>query len=440
MGSRPEMTEGANPTERGWHTIALAFGLVLLCVWPIAAQPRTAAQFCTGTSTLRPPAAPSQASGGGIGAILPGTYILVICSIDSSGKYSAPSSPIVAAVSAAYYLAGSISFATPRWDLDTAGYELFIGVPLGSDSAYSTPSAAQLAILTSYLGPQMVGSNLKMLPNTIEVDSIPLEALPPGVRSLPYSQPTGAINGKITAGALPPGLSLNTAPVVNGASTSTGTVSGTPTSSGSFAFSLTVTSATAQPSTATQQFALTISEPLKQFTVTPSAVRFSASQADLELGKMVSQAVAISSVQNVGNFACTVASSQPWITGFEGGPNPRPVPTCPTTLLVVLDDAYKFQPSNYTAVLTLAADGFASTTIPVTLTITASPTPVSSNAPIVQAVTNGGSGGSVSFNSLISIWGKNLSTGAQSTTSFPWPTSLGNTQVSFCDASRSLTA
>jgi len=60
--------------------------------------------------------------------------------------------------------------------------------------------------------------------------------------------------------------------------------------------------------------------------------------------------------------------------------------------------------------------------------------------PVVQAVTNAGSNGPVSFNSLVSIWGQNLSAITVSAATFPWPTTLGNTQVFFCDASNGSTA
>lgn len=56
-------------------------------------------------------------------------------------------------------------------------------------------------------------------------------------------------------------------------------------------------------------------------------------------------------------------------------------------------------------------------------------------SPLITAVTNAGSGGTVSFNSLITIRGENLSITTATPATIPWPTSLGDTQVSFCDAS-----
>jgi uncharacterized protein (TIGR03437 family) len=53
----------------------------------------------------------------------------------------------------------------------------------------------------------------------------------------------------------------------------------------------------------------------------------------------------------------------------------------------------------------------------------------------LTAVANAGSGGSaVSFNSVVTIWGKNLSSAPVPASTFPWPNTLGSTQVSFCDA------
>lgn len=288
--------------------VALAAALTFVAAMPARAQAiRTAGQLCSGASAVaKPPLVPLQAQTGAPGTILQGTYIVVICSIDNTGKYSAPSNPIVGVLGPGGYGAGAIDIGGVQWyeSGSATGYELFIGVSLNPFPCCGVAaSTAQLAILTSYGGPQILGSNLSVLPASITVSSIPTEALPAGLLGSPYSQelPWASITGTggpITAGALPPGLSLN----------SRGLVSGTPTSGGTFLFSVTVSAttltATGVPSqiTVTQQFAIAI---LNQFTVSPNSVSLSASQNDLDLGNMVMQAVVIGSVQSVGNFPCS---------------------------------------------------------------------------------------------------------------------------------------
>lgn len=282
----------------------LRLAVVVAPLWNLNAQAvRTAAQLCSGTSAVRPPMVASQAQTGGPGAILPGTYIVVICSIDSTGKYSAPSNPIVAVLSSGYYLAGDIeigSNGTLQWAPNTAGYELFVGVPLDS-SPYSTPSTAHLSILTSYVGPQILGSTFKALPTSITVSSIPTEALPPGLLGSSYSQPTGATGGSIVSGALPPGLSLN----------SNGLISGTPTSGGTFLFSVLVTNAIVKPvvpspGTVTQQFSITVTQP---HNLSSSSVSFQV-QSHQIIGNLYTT-VTVSG--NAQNQPITLTQTQPWI-------------------------------------------------------------------------------------------------------------------------------
>ena len=232
---------------------------------------RTAAQFCSGTSAVKPPTTSSQAYLGSPGSFLPGgSYIMVVCAIDSSGKYSAPSSRITAATPLDYSSLGySISTPSLFWSSDTAGYELFLGTAWASRyESYIQPDANALV---SYLGPKLVGSSMPTLPTSITVSSILTEILPFALQGQPYSQPvlipnTGVIyktppfTWSLAGGNLPQGMSFD----------STGLISGTPAIGGTFTFSGRITNTTGQ--SAVQQFSMTVTQPLN-IALAPSASR-----------------------------------------------------------------------------------------------------------------------------------------------------------------------
>jgi hypothetical protein len=75
---------------------------------------RSAAEICSGEASVKPPVVGQQAFIGQPGLILPGTYIIVICAIDSNGKYSAPSTPIVA-VAPPVYPTSDVEFGVAEW-------------------------------------------------------------------------------------------------------------------------------------------------------------------------------------------------------------------------------------------------------------------------------------------------------------------------------------
>jgi len=94
--------------------------------------------------------------------------------------------------------------------------------------------------------------------------AISISSLPAGTLGVTYSQSLTATGGVtpyswgITSGALPAGLTLS----------SSGTISGTPTSAGSFSFTVRVSDSQAQPAAATAQLSITINAPPLAITTT----------------------------------------------------------------------------------------------------------------------------------------------------------------------------
>ena len=110
-----------------------------------------------------------------------------------------------------------------------------------------------------------------------------------------------------------------------------------------------------------------------------NTVSFAATIADIANAKTLSQSITIGSDQGAASFPCTIAGSQRWIIGFEGGIAPVSVPTCPTIFQVMIDPRCVFPIGSYSALLTLAAQDYLSATITITLTV--SPTPPDLNGP-----------------------------------------------------------
>ena len=189
---------------------------------------RTAAQFCSGTSAVKPPTTTRQGYVGSPGSFLPGgSYIMVVCAIDSSGKYSAPSSRITAATPLDYSSLGySISTPSLFWSSNTAGYELFLGTAWASGyESYIQPDANALV---SYLGPKLVGSSMPTLPTSITVSSIPTEILPSAIQGRSYLQSvlvpdngviykTPPFTWSLAGGNLPQGMSFDSTGLYRGA-------------------------------------------------------------------------------------------------------------------------------------------------------------------------------------------------------------------------------
>jgi len=126
----------------------------------------------------------------------------------------------------------------------------------------SVPTAGTYAF-TVMVADSSIPALTAILPVSLKIDAIvvsPGQTPPAGVHGTPYGFGFAATGGNlplswtVTAGTLPPGLTLNP----------DGTLSGTPTAAGStpFAFTVTVTdSSTPTPATNSVAYAITISEP-----------------------------------------------------------------------------------------------------------------------------------------------------------------------------------
>jgi Zn-dependent metalloprotease len=124
--------------------------------------------------------------------------------------------------------AESISVSNPAagdWYLDLSGYQEYSGVTL---NAVTTGAASQLQITTESLASGQIGIAYS--------------------RDLAASGGTLPYRWQLDSGSLPPGLTLST----------TGTISGTPTTVGSFNFMIRVADSAATPATATKLLTLTI--------------------------------------------------------------------------------------------------------------------------------------------------------------------------------------
>jgi hypothetical protein len=390
---------------------AIFFGSVC----PINSQDiRSAADHCSGESSVKPPLVGQQASIGQPGSILPGTYIVVICAIDNNGKYSAPSTSIVAVVPPGHPT--GVAFGVAEWQLNTVGYELFIGVPLGPGSPYSPPSQAQRALLTSYLGPKRIGQGLPALPVEIVILSIPLEELAPAVQGLPYSEPIYV--GSLARGQLPPGLSLNTA----------GLIVGTPTAAGTFAFWA--------GGQSVQQFAIIVQQ---QLTISPSSVSFHVQQVQNQ--PIAGAGYAVVTVSgNAQNRPITFTQTQEWIiatiqTAVPGGA----VVCCPTTIIAAVEaNAFK-SPGHYTGSLSLNISGFIAGKIDYSVDVLAPKTPPPpAYDPTIQlsSLVNAASfGRDMAVGSLVSLSGTNLADDIYLAPQHQFPTSLGGVSIAICQTS-----
>ncbi|HET6574009.1 MAG TPA: choice-of-anchor Q domain-containing protein [Fimbriiglobus sp.] len=152
--------------------------------------------------------------------------------------------------------------AFPNYDLlntDDGGLTKTLSLNAGSPAIDAGSNAAATGLATDQRGPGFVRiSNGVVDIGAFEVQ-VPVvvdpATLPNGVQGIAYSQtltvsgPVGPFTFTVTAGTPPPGITLS----------NTGTLSGTPTQAGTFAFSVTATNATAEAGS--RAYTLTIGPP-----------------------------------------------------------------------------------------------------------------------------------------------------------------------------------
>ena len=353
---------------------------------------------------------------------------MVVCAIDSSGKYSAPSSRITAATPLDYSSLGySISTPSLFWSSDTAGYELFLGTAWASRyESYIQPDANALV---SYLGPKLVGSSMPTLPTSITVSSIPTEILPSAIQGRSYLQSvlvpdngviykTPPFTWSLAGGNLPQGMSFD----------STGLISGTPAIGGTFTFSGRITNTTGQ--SAVQQFSIAVTQPLN---IAPGSVSF-----QVQSHQIIGTAYTVVTVSgNAQNQPITFTQTQPWIIATIQIPSPSAAIVCCPTTIIASVDPFQFNSSgSYSGSLGINVPGFSTGTINYSVQVLTPPPPppVSYDATIkLTSVVNAASfGKDFAVGSLVTLYGSNLASGTFSAKGLPLPVSLGDVQVTTC--------
>jgi uncharacterized protein (TIGR03437 family) len=390
---------------------------------------RTAAQLCSGISTVKPPISASQGGISQSGSLLPASvYVIVICAIDSDGKYSGPSLRITAATPLDYSSLGySISTPSLFWSSNTAGYELFIGTAWASGSeSFSEPDASALI---SYLGPKLIGAAMPTLPASISVSSIPTEILPSGVQGRPYSQfvlvpnasviyQTPPFTWSLAGGNPPAGFSLD----------STGLISGTPTTGGTFVFSGRITNTTGQ--SAVQQFSITVTQPLN---VSVASVSFQVQNHQI----VGTGSIVVTVSGNGQDQSITFTQTQPWIIATIQTSSPgAAVVCCPATIIASVDPSQFNSPGSYSGSLSINVSGLTAGTINYSVQVLTPAPPVTPTFdPTIKltSVVNAASfGKDFAVASLVTLFGSSLASGTSSAQSLPLPVALGDVQLATC--------
>jgi uncharacterized protein (TIGR03437 family) len=389
---------------------------------------RSAAQLCNGASDTLPPLTSSQGYVGSPGSILPaGLYVMVICAIDPTGKYSVASSRISTATPLEYSILGySISTPPLFWSPNTSGYELFLGTGWQSGSSFIQPDTSTLQ---SYLGPKMVGPSMPTLPTSLTVSSIFSEVLPSAKQGIPYSQSIVVIDPNavpkvppftcsIASGSLPPGLSLNSA----------GIIGGTPTSAGTFAFSARIVNSTL--SAVVQQYSLTIEQ---QLTISPGSASF-----QVQDGQIVGTGqIAVTVSGSANSQPITFTQTQPWIIAtIQTAVPSAAVVCCPTTIIASVNP-FAFGPvGSYVGSLGIAVPGFTTGTfnysvqvLPPKVTL---PPPYDPSIKLTSVSNAASFGKDFAVGSLATLFGSNMASGTYSAQNVPLPTSLGDVSVATC--------
>ena len=183
----------------------------------------------------------------------------------------APTTLTDGAVTAAYIESITASGGIGTYTYDVTAGALPAGLTLASDGTLSgTPTASGTfnftVTATDQTTPAATGSQsytLIIIPPTITLNPL---LLPDGAVTATYNEPVTASGGvgtytyDVTAGGLPTGLTLSTG----------GVLSGTPTASGTFNFTITATDQTTPAATGSQAYTLTIAPPT--LTLSPAAL------------------------------------------------------------------------------------------------------------------------------------------------------------------------
>jgi hypothetical protein len=354
---------------------------------------------------------------------------MVVCAIDSSGKYSAPSSRITAATPLDYSSLGySISTPSLFWSSDTAGYELFLGTAWASRyESYIQPDANALV---SYLGPKLVGSSMPTLPTSITVSSILTEILPFALQGQPYSQPvlipnTGVIHKtppftwSLAGGNLPQGMSFDSTGLYNQWNTCDWRHVHLFWPNHKYDRAIGSAAVLHDRNTATQYC--------------PSSVSF-----QVQSHQIIGTAYTVVTVSgNAQNQPITLTQTQPWIIATIQTPSPgAAVVCCPTTIITSVDPSQFNSAGSYSGSLGINVPGFTTGTITYAVQVLAAPvTPPPTYDPTIKltSVVNAASfGNAFAVGSLVTLFGSNLASGTYSAQGLFLPVSLGDVQVATC--------
>ena len=221
-------------------------------------------------------------------------------------------------------------------------------------------------------------------------------SLPNGVINTPYSQTIAVTGGCVSPFSPQPTLAVATGSLPPGLAITGSTIAGTPTTNGTYAFTLKVSDSCGRSSTANLTIVIGSSTPVAQLSANPTTVSFT-----YQSGSGITPAAIPVNIQSSGaalNFQASVNGTN-WLTVDKTSAS------TPSTLNIGLTNLGSLAAGSYTGSVSIIAQG-SSITIPVTLTITAA---ASVNvSPSAIAVTQTASTTAKSVQQPISI----LSTGA----------------------------
>jgi hypothetical protein len=292
------------------------------------------------------------------------------------------------------------------WSMVSGSLPLGLAFNAGGTIA-GTPTTPGSATFTVKVTDSSSATATKSLTVAVNPDPIVVTTapLPPGTVGVVYSQllsatgGSGAYSWSITAGSLPPGLSLGA---------SAGTVAGTPTVAGTFSFSLTVTDTVGTE--AMGQFSIRIVSPLSITTPSPlstGSVSAAYSQTMVAAGGIPPYTWNVSS----GTLppGLTLNSS----SGAIGG-----APTQAGTFTITIQVTDSTSASAHGSFVLTVASGLAIATPPVlpaatsTVPYTVTLEPAGGSSPYVWAVTAGSLPAGLTFNSSGQINGTPTAAGA----------------------------